>query len=79
MNIDVVLFNYTRVFSDGPRNFGRVRHRAGTPSPNYYITPMGECLSLERYNMHLPPTRQVFSGTSLELTIRRSQVRYLDP
>ncbi|GFX18038.1 hypothetical protein TNCV_1577171 [Trichonephila clavipes] len=49
-----------------------------SPSPNYYITPMGGRLSSLQINVHRYPTRRVFSGTRLKLMTRRPRVRLLD-
>ncbi|GFT49293.1 hypothetical protein TNCV_4582871 [Trichonephila clavipes] len=48
------------------------------PSPNFLTSHTGGRLSLDRFNVHRPPTRRVFSGTRLELMTRRPRLRYLD-
>ncbi|GFX85606.1 hypothetical protein TNCV_3717761 [Trichonephila clavipes] len=48
------------------------------PSPNFHTTPTGGRLSIERCNVHGPPTWREFIGTRLELMTHRPRVRYLD-
>ncbi|GFT81868.1 hypothetical protein TNCV_270591 [Trichonephila clavipes] len=68
---------YLRAFGGEPRilNHGQV---TAPPFPNYHTTPTGERLSSRIFNAHRSPTWWVFSGTKLELMIRRPRVRYLD-
>ncbi|GFW43720.1 uncharacterized protein TNCV_4770691 [Trichonephila clavipes] len=52
-----------------------------TPEPATYLltsTPTRGHLSFDRFNMHCLPTRQVFSGTRLELMTRQPRIHYLD-
>ncbi|GFX10281.1 hypothetical protein TNCV_1866781 [Trichonephila clavipes] len=58
-------------------NYGQVPWT--TPDPNYHTTPSERRLSFDRFNMHHPSTRRVFSSTRLELMTRRPRARYLDP
>ncbi|GFW21897.1 hypothetical protein TNCV_1236221 [Trichonephila clavipes] len=47
------------------------------PSPNYHTTPREDVSALDRFRLHRCPTRQVFSGSGLELVTRQARIRYL--
>ncbi|GFV27756.1 hypothetical protein TNCV_4169781 [Trichonephila clavipes] len=67
LNINVVLFGYTRAFGDGSRHLilAQVTRTASELAPPLVTTtPVG---AFDRFNEHRSPTRQVLSGTELEL------------
>ncbi|GFW88775.1 hypothetical protein TNCV_4972681 [Trichonephila clavipes] len=45
-------------------------------APLLTSTPTGGSLSFDRFNLHRPSIQRLFSGTRLELMIRRERVRY---
>ncbi|GFX40890.1 sucrase-isomaltase, intestinal [Trichonephila clavipes] len=68
---------YTRAFGDGPRNFEPLTWT--TPDGLLTTTPhqREDVSALDRFNVHLCPTRRVFSGTGLEPVTKQATVRYL--
>ncbi|GFX15422.1 hypothetical protein TNCV_3303511 [Trichonephila clavipes] len=76
------VMSYSRAFGDELCNFGSWSSDEDDTSqlalsfPNFHTTTTGGRLR-SRQILHRSPTRQVFSGTRLELMIRRSRVRNL--
>ncbi|GFX18447.1 hypothetical protein TNCV_3439491 [Trichonephila clavipes] len=70
-------FSYTKAFGEGPRHFER-SDEDGTLSGTLLLTTTpteGRVRALDRFHS---PTRQVSSGTGLELKTRQPRVHYLD-
>ncbi|GFW15919.1 uncharacterized protein TNCV_4431921 [Trichonephila clavipes] len=81
VNINVALFSYTRAFGDGPRNLNHGQVTWTTPelAPPLITTiprQREDASALDRFSVHLCPTRRVFSGTGLGL-VTKPQPRYL--
>ncbi|GFU48897.1 hypothetical protein TNCV_3209011 [Trichonephila clavipes] len=60
VNYNELLFNFSRAFGDGPRNFEPWSSEKDlleleVPSPNFHITPTGGYLSLDIFNVHRSP------------------------
>ncbi|GFS73311.1 hypothetical protein TNCV_4711911 [Trichonephila clavipes] len=53
---DLVIFKLGQLTKTTPK--------LAPPSPSFHTTPTGGPLSIGRFNVHLLPTRRVFSGTS---------------
>ncbi|GFW85384.1 uncharacterized protein TNCV_144291 [Trichonephila clavipes] len=66
---DHVILNHAQVTWTTPE--------LASPSPNFHTTPTGGLSALDRFNVHLCPTRRVFSGTGLQLVTRQATIRYL--
>ncbi|GFX44261.1 uncharacterized protein TNCV_4376491 [Trichonephila clavipes] len=75
--------DYTRAFGDGPHvisNHGQVTWTTPELAPPLLTTTphqREDVSALDRFNVHLCPTRRVFSGTGLELATKQATIRYL--
>ncbi|GFT16755.1 uncharacterized protein TNCV_1333691 [Trichonephila clavipes] len=69
---DLVILNHVQVTWTTPE--------LAPLSPNYHTTrhQREEVSALDRFNVHRCPTRRVFSGTGLELTIRGTVQSWFD-
>ncbi|GFT41871.1 uncharacterized protein TNCV_1667261 [Trichonephila clavipes] len=72
---------YTRAFGDVLLNHGQVTWTTPELAPPPLLTtpphPREDVSALDRFNVHRCNTRQVFSGSGLELVTRQAMVRYL--
>ncbi|GFT40657.1 uncharacterized protein TNCV_442381 [Trichonephila clavipes] len=63
-------------------NHGRVTWMTPELAPPLLTTPphqREDGSAHDRFNVHRCPTRQVFSGTGIELVTRQATIRYLYP
>ncbi|GFT15810.1 hypothetical protein TNCV_3314241 [Trichonephila clavipes] len=61
-----------------PRSIRGSNDDGNTSAGTSHTTPTGENLSLDRFNVHGPPTRRIFNSTRLELMTRQPRVLDLD-